>query len=352
MYKFNIKKELPLSQSEVLIKEFYLHKQKSGSSQTLTEYILSHYKEESLNKNADWTKQYHHHKINDEYTEELYIPDGYDVSIAKHLRYAPSSMHSHTFFEIVCVMNGSCINQVASHRLEMMTGDICIIAPKTEHSIEAFNDDCILLNILVRVSTFDKAFFGTLIKKDILSSFFSKTLYGSSAPETYILFQTKRDKEIESYIALAYWEYKQNRMYNERMLNSIIMMFFITLLRNHGEDAIIPNPEGNATDLKITAILNYIQTNYKTVSIAELSSVFNYSERHITRLLKDYTGDSFLVIVQRIKFNRATELLSNPDISIQEITDITGYTDISHFYRMFRKHYHMTPNQYRNMKLY
>jgi AraC family transcriptional regulator, transcriptional activator of pobA len=349
MYKFDLEKELPLSYEEAIRKGYYLNRHDIFSVHSLTEYIKSHYDKVLSGTNSDWVE--HLIKKTDEYAEDSFIPSGFDVSVIKHGRYAPPELHCHTFFEIVCVMRGSCMNQVASYTLEMKAGDICIIAPKTKHAIHSFDDDCILLNLLVRVSTFDQAFFGTLVEKDFLASFFSKTLYGTIAPEAYIIFHAQGDEEIESYITQAYEEFKGKRIYKERMLNHIITMFFITLLRNHGKDAVNPNPEGKTSNDKITAILNYIQTNYKTVSIAELASAFNYSERHITRLLKEYTGESFLSILQKIKFNKAAELLSNPDLSIQEIAEITGYTDISHFYRMFRKHYNMTPIQYREMKL-
>ena len=48
---------------------------------------------------------------------------------------------------------------VFSHVLH--TGDICIIPPHTKHSVWVF-DDSIAVNILVRGSTFQSAFFQTL----------------------------------------------------------------------------------------------------------------------------------------------------------------------------------------------
>lgn len=346
MSKFDLKKDLPLSTDEIIMKELYLH-------------ITAHYKEIELSDDIKslMPKEYYDFFVHDSkwiefanpesYSEEVYIPASYDVSVSKHGRYSPSRLHSHNFFEILCVVNGNCTNYIASHQLEMQAGDICIIAPKTQHALSAFNDECLAYNLLVRASTFDKAFFGTLAENDVLASFFSKTLYNKDVPESYILFHTKGDKEIMNYIALAYEEFEAVLTYKKRMLNSILNMFFITLLRNHEKDVIIPHPEGKTPDNKIIAILNYIQSNYRTVTMPELSSLFNYSERHLARLLKDYTGDTFINIVQNIKIRLATGLLSNPDLSIQEIIEITGYADISHFYKVFRKYYNMTPLQFR-----
>jgi AraC-like DNA-binding protein/mannose-6-phosphate isomerase-like protein (cupin superfamily) len=348
--KFDIEKELQLSLIEEMMKIFYLQLMNPHADHKLPLFLTE-----------SSAKEYGHIYKNvgappsldqlDTYTEEAYIPAGSDVSIIKHSRYSPANFHSHDFFEILCVLHGSCTNYISSHTLEMKEGDICIIAPKTLHSLRAYQDDFVGFNLLLRSSTFDKAFFGTLAEKDILASFFSKTLYGTDIEESYILFHTLGDEELKGYIIMVLEEYFGTRSYKERMLNSILNMFFITLLRNHEKAAITPHPEGKEPDKKIISILNYIQNNYKTVSMPELSTKFNYSERHITRLLKEYTGDTFLEILQRTRIQKAANLLTNPDLTIQDIIELIGYTDISHFYRVFRKYYHMTPIQYRENSL-
>ena len=346
MSKFDLEKELQLSLIEEMMKAFYLQLVNPHCDRKLPLFLSERFAAEYgyVYNNIETPNSIHQLET---YSEEAYIPAGSDVSIIKHSRYSPANFHSHDFFEIFCVLHGSCTNYIASHTLEMKEGDICIIAPKTQHAIRAYQDDFVGFNLLLRSSTFDKAFFGTLAEKDILSSFFSRTLYGTDIPESYILFHTSGDEEVKGHIIMVIEEFFGSRSYKERMLNSIFNMFFITLLRNHGKAAITPHPEGKEPDEKILSILNYIQSNYKTVSLPELSSKFNYSERHITRLLKEYTGDTFLDILQSTRIQKAANLLTNPDLTIQDIIELIGYTDISHFYRVFRKYYHMTPIQYR-----
>ncbi|MBC5625842.1 helix-turn-helix domain-containing protein [Clostridium sp. NSJ-49] len=57
----------------------------------------------------------------------------------------------------------------------------------------------------------------------------------------------------------------------------------------------------------------------------------------MSRILKDYIGKSFINIIQDIKTQKACELLRNADISINNIIDIVGYSNTSHFYRVFKK---------------
>lgn len=43
----------------------------------------------------------------------------------------------------------------------------------------------------------------------------------------------------------------------------------------------------------IIFILKYIELHYATLTLPELASFFNYSERQMTRILKNYTGQTF-----------------------------------------------------------
>ena len=72
----------------------------------------------------------------------------------------------------------------------------------------------------------------------------------------------------------------------------------------------------------------------------------------MSRILKDYIGKSFINIIQDIKTQKACELLRNANISINNIIDIVGYSNTSHFYRVFKKQYNMTPVEYRNKYIY
>ena len=109
--------------------------------------------------------------VNQQLDEELFFHHGTDVEIFQHLRYLPASWHAHDFIEIACVLQGHCTNYILEQNLRMKEGDICIIAPGIRHAISAFSDDCLMLNFIIRTSTFETAFFSILDGNDILSDF-------------------------------------------------------------------------------------------------------------------------------------------------------------------------------------
>ena len=124
--------------------------------------------------------------------------------------------------------------------------------------------------------------------------------------------------------------------------------FFITLLRNHGANVIVPSLVEDDQNENLIFILKYIQEHFATVTLKELSSFFNYSERQLQRIIKSSTGMSFSENIQQLRMNQATRLLANPDISIAVISEELGYSDIGNFRQAFKKCFGMTPLEYRN----
>lgn len=279
--------------------------------------------------------------------EPTFFQDDFDCQIYQHLRYLPANWHSHTFFEVACVLSGSCTNYIHDQELTMIPGDICIIAPNTSHAISAFSDDCIILNIILRASTFDQAFFGTMGENDILSDFFTRTLYHS--PDcTYLLFRSGNDPDITSQLGRIYEEFSSSHQYKNRMLNALINTFFILLLRNHGTSVITSAPDRNSdSNQNLIYILKYMQNHYTHITLKELSAFFNYSERQLQRIIKASTGLSFSENILKLKMRQAARLLKNPELSINAVAEQLGYSDAGNFRYVFKKYYNISPSAYR-----
>ncbi|MCD8148166.1 MAG: AraC family transcriptional regulator [Clostridiales bacterium] len=285
------------------------------------------------------------HRLN----EDTFFSQNADVEVYQHLRYLPAYWHSHNFIEIACVLQGTVINHIANQDLTMVPGDICIIAPDSVHAITAFCDDCILLNFIIRISTFEEAFFGLLSENDILSDFFMRMLYQKDC-QSYLLFRTGCDQEIANFIGYAWDEFNGQRQYKSRMLNSIINAFFILLLRNHGTDFVFPEAGSNQENENTILILKYIQEHYNALTLSELSSFFNYSERQMQRIIKHSTGMSFSQNIQRLKLRQAIHLMQNSNLSIAAISEKLGYSAPENFRHIFKKYYGMTPMEYRSVQ--
>lgn len=87
--------------------------------------------------------------------EDDYFEQSLDVSVVRHQRYLSLVPHSHEFIEMAVVFKGQCMNEVDGRKIAMSEGDICLIAPGAMHTLEVFDDSTIVMNYLMRTSTFE-----------------------------------------------------------------------------------------------------------------------------------------------------------------------------------------------------
>ena len=71
---------------------------------------------------------------------------------------------------------------------------------------------------------------------------------------------------------------------------------------------------------------------------------------HLSKLLNRHTGKSFSGILNQKRIEEAKELLKDPFYRIGDIAQETGFMDIAHFSRVFKKMVGVSANEYRNQK--
>lgn len=105
-----------------------------------------------------------------------------------------------------------------------------------------------------------------------------------------------------------------------------------------------------AKDERINTIMNYIQENYLTVTLDDLSRQFYLSKPYLSKFIKDKSGMTFGDNVKRIRLNKASTLLRNGNMKVEKVAEAAGYQNVEHFNRLFKKKYGMTPVQYRSSR--
>ena len=277
--------------------------------------------------------------------DELFFCEGTDVFMNTHPRYMPLYKHKHRFFELQYVISGTLRQTIGGQDLILYEGDVCFIAPETEHEISVCDDETVIVNILIRVETFRSVFMDLMNKEDIISDFFSRVLMCNSY-YPYIYCRTE-NKEVLSAVVMSMMEtYDSEMRLKNRLIITKLEEFFIYLLNDHEYDFITGSNIGE-TDRKILPILRYIQDHYKTVTLAQLSRDFNYSESYLSRIITLYTGSGFSQILKTVRLKHAAGLLETSHLSINDFSEQSGYEDRTYFHKAFKKQYGMTPAEYR-----
>jgi len=99
---------------------------------------------------------------------------------------------------------------------------------------------------------------------------------------------------------------------------------------------------------RIAAIHDYLMNNYhENVDLDKLAVMVNMAKGSLCRFFKTNTGMTIIDYLNQIKVDFACRLLMDPDLSIMEVGFDSGFNNISHFNKQFRKITGLSPSGYR-----
>lgn len=102
---------------------------------------------------------------------------------------------------------------------------------------------------------------------------------------------------------------------------------------------------------RIVEIMRYVQANYKSVTLDELSENFHLSKPYLSKYIKEHTGATFQEAVKKARMKKARAMLKETNQTVESIAANVGYETVEHFNRLFKKTYQMTPVQFRRENL-
>ena len=220
-----------------------------------------------------------------------------------------------------------------------------MIAPGVPHAIQVFDDNSIVVNILIRRSTFMDIFFNTIRNKSHIAMFFIGSLYEKNRIE-YLIFRTYQDEVIRNYVLEMYMEQICLDDFSDRIMCSILTIFFNQLTRKHAKTIEMKNRNKYHESYQ-EEMINYIIDNYATVSIKSLAEHFHFSEPYCSRMIKEISGSTFSELLTSIRMQQGENLLAQTQLSVEDISDRVGYKNPESFIRAFKRIYQVSPSQYR-----
>lgn len=273
-----------------------------------------------------------------------------DIYVSKHPRYAYPILHNHDFIELIYVFDGQCINYIqGGNSLMMKAGDLCLMAPNTVHALLAVNDTDIIYNILLWPESFRSSFNQLMLRTDIIGKFFKDVESGTN-DKAYLKYQTNREVEILQTVLEIVHEFEQKEKYYQEIIGYKINEILALLVRSYQNMVTFEEQKTINRQDQVHPIVNFIETNYQTVTLKELAQIFSYSETYLSRLIKNKTGQTFKELVERARFTEAKKLVLNSNLSMTEISQIVGYFDASHMSRDFVKKLGLPPKKWLQSK--
>lgn len=105
-------------------------------------------------------------------------------------------------------------------------------------------------------------------------------------------------------------------------------------------------------EIIVDKVLEYLKSNYnQDISLNDVSRRVFLSPGYVNNIFKTATGCTIYEYITKIRMEMAADLLADHDYKIQDIASRVGYNNVQSFFRLFKKHYNLTPVEYRRKLL-
>jgi AraC family transcriptional regulator len=175
---------------------------------------------------------------------------------------------------------------------------------------------------------------------------------GENAAKVELRSQLKVQDPLIQQIALALktelaMAGEDSRLYADSMATAL----GAHLLRRYGvKSSTVKEYRGGLTNYQLKIVIEYIQEHLDlNLDLDLLASLINISPHYFACLFKQSTGTSPHKYITSCRLEKAKLLLRQNNLSIAFICQEVGFKNQSHFTRVFRQYYQITPKAYQNL---
>lgn len=157
--------------------------------------------------------------------------------------------------------------------------------------------------------------------------------------------------------ALPEWEYLFYQMqgadtiFKSSELTLLVVELIAGIYTEASRNAIEENPDTTKKRFQIEAIeraKEYIHCNFHAgVSLKELSAYCYVSPSHFCRVFKQLTGYRPYQYLHKIRLKHGEMLLKSTDLSVLDISLLSGFSAPEYFSTSFKQMYKISPSRYR-----
>jgi AraC-like DNA-binding protein len=133
---------------------------------------------------------------------------------------------------------------------------------------------------------------------------------------------------------------------DQKAVRSALVLFLTTLHREHRRHLVI-SESSMMPQYDAGKFLKYMADNYRSITLEKAAAHFGFNTAYFSTLFKKLEYTTFTHKLQEIKIEQAKRLLVTTNLTMEEIIEITGFSEKSYFHRSFKKIAGMTPGQYR-----
>lgn len=133
--------------------------------------------------------------------------------------------------------------------------------------------------------------------------------------------------------------------HQESINNCLFFMLLIKLSRSEIYQ-LLPNVPSAVSS--VLPIITYLKENHKKkINSLTLEKEFHHSFDYMNRKFKETTGTTIFAFLEKYRIEESKKWLESKRFSITEIAEMLGFCNAFYFSKVFKKHEHITPSEYK-----
>ena len=244
----------------------------------------------------------------------------------------------HDAWELVYVCNGEVVIDTPEYSVIVSKGQVLLHSPNERHKIRA-NNTCCNMFIFSFECSCDQLY--DIAHKPIDISPLSHN-YLFTALEEGLSCLAGKNHIPDRHLPIQYA--------SEQVIKNTLELTLIALIRQN-----ISPPQATQQDMRnksngkttVELIISYMKENIQNkLNLEDIAKHIGYSVSYMCAVFKKATGLSVKSYFNKLRIDTAKHLLSNNDISIQQISDYLGFDSMQYFSLRFKKETGLSPLQY------
>lgn len=260
------------------------------------------------------------------------------------LNYGADPLHIHNCMEIGFCYYGEGTMFFGKEEREYHPGTITVIPMNFPHRTQSKEASVSKWEFLfVDVNRFLEA---ELIENPVQSKLFKQCLNNC-----FFMISEQEAPDIGRTVRLILDEMRGKKEYYKEIVKGYLLSLLLEIIRqNPIEDMENSSMADSRNTEHIMEVLNYIEEHYQDeLKIGDLAEICHMSESHFRRVFTACMNVPPLEYVTLVRIQRACELLSDSQESLDNIGRKVGFQVVASFIRNFKKLIGISPGQWRNM---
>lgn len=246
--------------------------------------------------------------------------------------------HAHkNYYHLLYVLAGGCEFVVDGLKYELKAGMHMMACPGVVHEMKKITGDETLVVYEIKFVVFDSVLKRSLKKQNgvVKTDEFSKKLIEALFKTAYYGESTSSAKARRHYLCAFLFH---------------CVAPFTEMADKLETDQTSYGSKDELKDLShaSTAAIQYIEMNYmQEIRLSQIAEFSGYNKNYVCTAFKRDTGMSLGEYTNYVRIKKAAVLLSYSDGDLAQIAKLSGFIDISHFNKTFKKIVGIPPGQYR-----